>query len=55
MSVPDLDAAIDKWWRGLSDQQRRDHVRWVAEQNEMQLERKREKDLTPKEYQWHSK
>ncbi len=56
MSVEqDLDATIERWWRRLSEQEKRNHVRWVAEQTEMQLERKRAKDLTPKEYQWHSK
>lgn len=51
----DLDATIERWWRRLSEKEKRDHVRWVAEQTEMQEGKKRARDLTPKEYQCHSK
>lgn len=55
MKVTDLDAAIERWWRRLSEKEKHDHVRWVAEQTEIQLERKRARDLTPREHQWHSR
>lgn len=50
----DLDATIERWWRRLSLEEKRDHVRWIAEQSEMQQKRKRTKDLTPKEYRSYS-